>query len=54
MSKKMWNKMESKFAKILADETRANNMMVMVHNCGNGIYFDTRLKPWILWPSLCI
>jgi uroporphyrinogen decarboxylase len=44
MSKKMWNKMEAPFAKILADEIRANNMMVMVHNCGNGIYFDVQIE----------
>jgi len=44
MSKKMWNKMEAPFAKILADECRANNMMVMVHNCGNGIYFDAQIE----------
>lgn len=44
MSKKMWKKMESKFTKILADEIRANGMMVMVHNCGNGIYFDAQIE----------
>ena len=44
MSKKMWNKMEAPFAKRLADEIRANDMMVMVHNCGNGIYFDVQIE----------
>ena len=44
MSKKMWKKMEAPFAKILADEIRANKMMVMVHNCGNGIYFDVQIE----------
>ncbi len=44
MSKKMWVKMEAPFTKILADEIRANNMMVMVHNCGNGIYFDVQIE----------
>ena len=36
--------MEGKFTKILADEIRANGMMVMVHNCGNGIYFDAQIE----------
>ncbi len=44
MSKKMWTKMESSFTKILADEIRACGMMVMVHNCGNGIYFDAQIE----------
>lgn len=44
MSKKMWQRMEGKFTKILADEIRANGMMVMVHNCGNGIYFDAQIE----------
>ena len=44
MSKKMWVKMEAPFTKILADECRANNMMVMVHNCGNGVYFDVQIE----------
>lgn len=46
MSKKMWQKMEGPFTKILADAIRDNGMMVMVHNCGNGIYLMPRLKPW--------
>ncbi len=44
MSKKMWNKMEAPFAKRLADAVRDNGMMVMVHNCGNGIYFDIQIE----------
>lgn len=44
MSKKMWKKMEGPYAKIIADEIRANNMMVIVHNCGNGIYFDVQME----------
>jgi uroporphyrinogen decarboxylase len=44
MSKKMWNKMEAPYAKALADEIRAQEMMVMVHNCGNGIYFDVQIE----------
>ena len=44
MSKKMWQKMEAPFVKRMADEIRANGMMVMVHNCGNGIYFDVQIE----------
>ncbi len=44
MSKKMWKKMEGPFTTRLADAIRANGMMVMVHNCGNGIYFDVQIE----------
>lgn len=44
MSKKMWREIEAPFAKRLADTVRDCGAMVMVHNCGNGIYFDEQIE----------
>lgn len=44
MSKKMWKEIEGPFAKRLADTIRECESMVMVHNCGNGIYFDVQME----------
>ena len=42
MSKKLWNKVESGTAKVLADKIRPEGM-VWVHNCGNNVYFDAQI-----------
>ncbi len=44
MSKKLWKATEAPFAKRLADAIREGGSMVMVHNCGNGIHFDTQIE----------
>ncbi len=44
MSKDMWLEMEGVLVAELADVIRANNAMVMVHNCGERIYFDAQIK----------
>ncbi|MGA2224272.1 MAG: uroporphyrinogen decarboxylase family protein [Syntrophobacteraceae bacterium] len=44
MSKKMWKAIEAPFARRLADTIREAGAMVMVHNCGNGIYFDVQME----------
>jgi uroporphyrinogen decarboxylase len=44
MNKKMWKEIEGPFTTRLADATREAGMMVMVHNCGNGIYFDVQIE----------
>ena len=44
MRKEMWKEIEGPFTKILADACRENGMMVIVHNCGNGIYFDVQIE----------
>lgn len=44
MSKKLWKATEAPFAKRLADTIRECGSMVMVHNCGNGIHFDTQIE----------
>ena len=43
MSKKLWNKVESATAGVLADAIRAGNTTVWVHNCGNAVYFDAQI-----------
>lgn len=43
MSKKLWNKVESGTAKVLADKIRPEGM-VWVHNCGNNVYFDAQIE----------
>lgn len=44
MRKEMWKEIEGPFTKILADTIRESGAMVMVHNCGNGIYFDVQIE----------
>jgi uroporphyrinogen decarboxylase len=44
MRKELWKEIEGPFAKRLADAIRECGSMVMVHNCGNGIYFDVQME----------
>jgi len=44
MSKKLWKETEGPFTKKLADAVREGGAMVIVHNCGNGIHFDTQIE----------
>jgi uroporphyrinogen decarboxylase len=44
MSKKMWMEIEGPFARRLAETCREAGTMVMVHNCGNGVYFDIQME----------
>jgi uroporphyrinogen decarboxylase len=44
MNKNMWKEIEGPFAKRLADTTRECGAMVIVHNCGNGVYFDVQME----------
>jgi uroporphyrinogen decarboxylase len=44
MNKKMWKEIEGPFTTRLADAIREAGMMVMVHNCGNGVYFDVQIE----------
>jgi uroporphyrinogen decarboxylase len=44
MRKEMWKEIEGPFTKVLADAVRENGMMPIVHNCGNGIYFDVQIE----------
>jgi uroporphyrinogen decarboxylase len=44
MSKKMWKEFEGPYVKELADHIHSKGCMVMIHNCGNGIYFDVQIE----------
>jgi len=44
MSKDMWREMEGGFAKELADICHERGVMVMIHNCGQKIYFDAQIE----------
>jgi len=44
MSKAMWVEMESALAKELADICHNRNCLVMIHNCGEKIYFDAQIE----------
>lgn len=44
MSKKLWQKIEAPFASKLTNAIREGGAMVMVHNCGNGPYFDAQIE----------
>lgn len=44
MSKAMWKEFEGVYVRELAQYIHSKNCMVMVHNCGNGIYFDAHIE----------
>lgn len=44
MSKAMWREFEAPWVKRLADHVHSKGCMVMIHNCGEGIYFDAQIE----------
>ena len=40
----MWDELEGELVKDLAAAIREKNGMVMIHNCGERIYFDAQIK----------
>lgn len=44
MSKDMWNEMEGPLVKELADICHKRDCLVMVHNCGEKVYFDVQIQ----------
>ena len=44
MSKTMWREMEGDLVKELADICHERNVAVMIHNCGQKIYFDAQIE----------
>ena len=46
LSKETWEKFEGPFSKRIADAVRDEGGLVVVHNCGGGVYFDAVIK-WI-------
>jgi len=46
LSKQTWETFEGRFSQRIADAVRDEGGMVVVHNCGSGVYFDAVLK-WV-------
>lgn len=44
LSKEMWDEFEGPSVERLAKHVHDRGCMVMIHNCGNGIYFDVQIK----------
>lgn len=44
MSPKMWMEFEGPYVKRLADRVHERGCMVMIHNCGEGIYFKEQIE----------
>lgn len=44
LSKEMWDEFEGPFIERLSKLVHDNGTMVMLHNCGHGIYFDAQIK----------
>ena len=44
MSKEMWDELEGDLVEDLAAAIREKNGTVMIHNCGERIYFDAQIK----------
>lgn len=44
MSKTMWQEFEGEYCRRLAKHIHDRNCMVMIHNCGKGIYFDVQIE----------
>ena len=44
MSKQMWDDMEGDLVQELAEAVHARGVGVMIHNCGQKIYFDAQIK----------
>lgn len=44
MSKTMWKEFEGVYVKQLADHIHSRGCMVMIHNCGKGLYFDAQIE----------
>ncbi|NMB46453.1 MAG: uroporphyrinogen decarboxylase [Firmicutes bacterium] len=44
MSKSMWLEFEGEYVRRLAERVHERGCMMMVHNCGNGIYFDAQIE----------
>lgn len=44
MSKSMWKEFEGPLVRQLAEHVRDQGCLVMIHNCGNGPYFDAMIE----------
>ncbi len=43
LGKKLWEKIEGEFTSKLANAIRRKGCIIVVHNCGDGIYFDSQI-----------
>jgi uroporphyrinogen decarboxylase len=44
MSKPMWMEFEGNYVRGLADKVHQRGCLMMIHNCGHGIYFDVQIE----------
>ena len=44
MAKEMWDELEGDWVQELAEQVHADGGLVMIHNCGNNIYFDAQIN----------
>lgn len=44
MSKDMWLEFEGEYTRDLAQHVHDRDCMFMIHNCGNGVYFDVQIE----------
>jgi len=44
LSRELWEKIEGPFVKELANAIRKKQSAVLIHNCGDGPYFDSQIK----------
>ena len=44
LSKELWEKIEGPFARELANAVHRRGCVVVVHNCGDGVYFDSQIR----------
>lgn len=44
MSKEMWDEFEGELMEEIANHVHNRGCMVMIHNCGCGVYFDVQIK----------
>ncbi len=44
LGKELWEKIEGPFAGELANAIRRKGCVVVVHNCGDGVYFDSQIR----------
>ncbi len=44
LSKELWEEIEGPFSREISQLIKKNGLVVGIHNCGHGIYFDSQIK----------
>ncbi len=44
LSKELWEQIEGPFSREISNLIKKNGLVVGIHNCGHGIYFDSQIK----------